>query len=190
VTQSAKRPYRRAEQTREHVLDVAARLFYAEGIRAVGIDRIAEEAEVTITTLYRLFGSKDGLVTAYLRRADQEWFARMAGVSSPGELIRLFDQLDQEACDTGNRGCAFRMALAEYPAPDSEIHCVALENRLRTRARLREIAVAAGALDPDVTAEQLMLIMEGISASAPERTPSSPPGAGPALARILLGASK
>src|SRR5262249_12379446 len=149
VTQNAKRPYRRAAQTREHVLDVAARLFYAEGIHAVGIDRIAEEAGGTVTTLYRLLGSKAGLVTAYLRRADQEWFDRMAGVASPDELIRLFDQLDQEACEAGNRGCAFRMALAEYPSADSEVHCVALDNRQRTRARLRELAAAARAADPD-----------------------------------------
>jgi AcrR family transcriptional regulator len=49
-------------------LDVPEGLFYSHGIHAVGVDRIAEAAEVTTTTLYRLFGSKDGLVLAYLQR--------------------------------------------------------------------------------------------------------------------------
>ena len=181
-----KRPYRRAEETRRHVLDVAARLFYAEGIHMVGIDRIAEEAEVTTTTLYRLFGSKDGLVAAYISRADEEWFEKLERAVEAGGLPRLFDELDEQARQSANRGCVFRMALTEYPG-DCDINCLALTNKQRTREPFRELLAAEGYADPELKASQLMLIMDGIEASAAERGPESPPGPGPALVRELLG---
>jgi AcrR family transcriptional regulator len=189
VRSEPKRAYRSAEETRKHVLDVAKRLFYCEGIRAVGIDGFAEEAQVTTTTLYRLFGSKDGLVTAYLKRADKEWFEWMERTVAEGGLPHMFDALEIRVKDASYRGCAFRMAMAEYPDPESEVHRVALENKLRTRSRLRELAEEAGVADPDTTAAQLMLIMDGMCASGPDHSPLARPGAGPALARTLLSAS-
>src|SRR5580693_7044872 len=79
---------RSAAATREHVLAVASELFYWNGIRATGIDRVAAEAGVAPTTLYRVFASKDDLIGAYIERADRlyrEWFetaARAGGRSS------------------------------------------------------------------------------------------------------------
>jgi AcrR family transcriptional regulator len=185
----AKRSYRRADETRRHVLSVAARLFYAEGIHAVGIDRIAAEANVTTTTLYRLFGSKDGLVAAYLRREDEIWFDWLERTASAGPLVNVVDRLDANARAGDYRGCPFRMALAEYPAPDSEVHQAAIQTKVRTLGQLRALAAEAGCTDPDGTAEQLMLIIEGIWATAVERGPDSPPSAGPALVRTILGAA-
>jgi AcrR family transcriptional regulator len=181
-----KRQYRSAEETKKHVLDVAARLFYAEGIHAVGIDGLAEAAQVTTATLYRLFGSKEGLIAAYLRRSDQEWFEWLERAVAAGGLPQLFDEIDQKARDCDCRGCAFRMALAEYPSPQSEVHCVAVESKRRTHFRFRELAREAGATDSDATAAQLMLILDGIWASASERTSDSPPGPGPDLVRSVL----
>ena len=62
---------RSAAETRGHVLAVANELFYWHGIRATGIDRVAAEAGVAPTTLYRLFASKDELIGAYIERADR-----------------------------------------------------------------------------------------------------------------------
>jgi AcrR family transcriptional regulator len=181
-----RRPYRRAEETRNHVLEVAARLFYSEGIRAVGVERLAQEAEVTTTTMYRLFASKDGLVAAYLERQDGEWFEWVDRAVAERGVAGLFDELDKNVREADFRGCPFRMAMAEYPATDSEVHRIAIDNKRRTRRRFRELASEAGASDPDETAERLLLLVDGILASAAERTPESPPGAGPKLARELL----
>ncbi|GAB3434928.1 TetR/AcrR family transcriptional regulator [Flindersiella endophytica] len=186
MTERTRRPYRRAEQTRRHVLDVAAKLFYANGVHAVGTDRLASEAGVTVATLYRLFGSKDGLVTAYLREADQEWFNWLERTVEAGGLVHVVEELDRQAREADCRGCPFRLVLAEYPAADSEVHCVAVDTKARTLARLRELATSAGLAEPGPTAERLMLVIEGIWATAAERGPGSPPGAGPALARSLL----
>jgi AcrR family transcriptional regulator len=184
-----KRSYRSGAETRRHVLDVAQRLFYAEGIRAVGIDRLAREAEVTTTTLYRLFGSKEGLVAAYMQRADEEWFDVLERAVEEGGLPRLFDTLDETARTTDYRGCPFRMALAEYPSRDSEVHRIASENKRRTEERFRELAGAAGHQEPDAIAARLLLLVDGICASGAERNPDSPPGVGPDLARRILSAA-
>lgn len=187
MTEVAKRPYRRAEDTRRHVLEVAGRLFYADGIHTVGIDRIAAEANVTTATLYRLFGSKDGLVAAYLKKADEAWFEKLERAVAKGGLVRLFEQLDAEACQKGNRGCVFRLALTEYPDGGCDVHCIALENKRRTRRRFRELLAESGHPQPELAADKLMLIMDGIEASAADRDPHSGPGPGPALVRDVLG---
>src|SRR5258708_7411176 len=93
---------RTALETREHLLEVARELFYWHGIRATGVDKIAESAQVAPTTLYRQFASKDELVAAYVSRADrlyQGWFesAISSGDSSPhGRITALFDALYEE----------------------------------------------------------------------------------------------
>jgi AcrR family transcriptional regulator len=171
------------------VLFVAAELFYREGIRAVGVDRLAKEAQVTATTLYRLFESKDGLVVAYLVRADQKWFDWLDQTADARGLAGVVAAIDEQTTDPDHRGCPFRMALAEYPSPDSEIHRTAIATKLRTRTRLGELAAAAGCEHPEAIAEQLAIIMEGIWACAPERAPGSLPGPGPALAEELLRAA-
>src|SRR5687768_13154293 len=88
---------RSSAETREHVLQVAHDLFYWQGIRAVGVDRIAAEAGVAPTTLYRLWASKDDLVAAYVERADREyrvWFDAATGQGRPRErILSLFDEL-------------------------------------------------------------------------------------------------
>lgn len=185
MTERPKRRYRRAEASREHILDVCEPLFYAEGIHAVGVDRIAAAAEVTTTTLYRIFRSKDALVAEYLRRKDTEWFEWLVAAGAGG-LPSCFDELDTEVRDAGYRGCPFRMALAEYPSPASEVHRVAIDNKRRTLEHFADEASKAGCSDPQTVAAQLVLIVDGICASGAERSPSSPAGSGPALARRIL----
>ena len=58
-------------EARARLLSTASRLFYAEGLHSVGIDRIIATAGVTRATLYRHFPSKDDLVVAYLTQADE-----------------------------------------------------------------------------------------------------------------------
>lgn len=152
------------------------------------VDRLAREARVTTTTLYRLFGSKEGLVAAYLRRQDEGWFDWLQRTAGRDGLAHFFDELDDQARETDYRGCPFRMALAEYPSRKSEVYRIAVENKLRTRDRFRELAADAGASDPGTVADRLVLLMDGVCASAAERNPDSQPGAGPKLVRDLLSA--
>ncbi len=60
---------------RQRIVETAERLFYAEGVRAVGIDRIIAEAEVAKMTLYNHFASKDDLILAVLQYREEKFDA-------------------------------------------------------------------------------------------------------------------
>ena len=61
-----------ARGARERILQTATRLFYEQGINVTGVDELAAAAEVSKRTLYKHFGNKEGVVTAYLQRFDDE----------------------------------------------------------------------------------------------------------------------
>ena len=133
---------RSAAQTREHVLEVSHQLFYWNGIRATGVDRVAAEAGVAPTTLYRLFASKDYLVGGYLERAAglyRDWFdaaARAGGSDARQQILAVFDALTEQVQPGQCRGCPFLMALAEFPYPVHPAHRNAVAVKACVRARL------------------------------------------------------
>jgi len=102
------------------LLDAAATLFYERGLRAVGVDLIAETAGTTKKTLYDRFGSKDALVALYLRQRAHRWRAHLlaqleaAGPAASGadRVLRVFDAL-ATWMDGQRRGCGFVNAYAE-----------------------------------------------------------------------------
>jgi len=136
---------RTAEETREHVLDVAHELFYWTGIRATGVDRVAANAGIAPTALYRLFPSKDALVAAYVQRTERryrEWFeaATRADGRSPAErILALFEALAGQVQPERCRGCPFMMALTEFPDTAVEGHKSAVRLKRWVRARIRRL---------------------------------------------------
>ncbi len=60
-------PAPRTGGAKVRILETATRLFYEEGIRNVGVDRLISEASVTKATFYKHYGSKDNLILAYIR---------------------------------------------------------------------------------------------------------------------------
>jgi AcrR family transcriptional regulator len=131
------------------VLAVAHDLFYADGINRTGVDRVVAAAGISPTTLYRLFGSKDGLVTAYVEREAVTylaWMADLLDAEQPRDGLRAFiygivDQVAGSHC----RGCPFQLALGEIPDPDHPAHQAATDLKRRVRDRLRDVAARAGA---------------------------------------------
>lgn len=192
------RTRRSSAETREHVLAVAHELFYWQGIRGTGVDRVAAEAQIAPTTLYRLFASKDDLVAAYLERADRgyrEWAraATAASAGSPRErILALFDDLTEQIRPEHCRGCPFLMALAEYPDPRSAVHVTAVATKAWVRGRLRELvdkhALVSPVRDPAALADQLALTIEGVYASVAALGPAGPAAQARTLADSLLGA--
>ena len=112
---------------RDRILDTAFRLFYAHGIRAVGVDRIIAESGVAKATFYKWFPAKDDLVLAYLDRVDGVWSGQLheaaaaAGPEPADQLVGLFDALGTACRRDGYRGCAFINAAAEA-APGTPVH--------------------------------------------------------------------
>jgi AcrR family transcriptional regulator len=106
----------------ERLLDTATRLFYAEGIRAVGIDRILAESGVAKSSMYVHFRTKEDLVVAYLR-AHSRWFREHLtgylaerGLTDAEAVLAVFDFMGFGFSDPEFRGCAFVNAAVEYPA--------------------------------------------------------------------------
>jgi AcrR family transcriptional regulator len=159
-------PPRRTSQARERILRTADRLFYDEGIHAVGIQRIVAESAVTRVTLYRHFPSKDDLVSAYLdRRAaydhDQVDTIIAAHPDDPrGALTELATALTRDDFAAMRRGCPFINASAEFTGSHpARRH--AREIRLWVTGRLQELLQRLGHRDPRTTAEQLMMVRTG-----------------------------
>jgi len=110
-------------EARQRVLETADRLFYQEGIRAVGIDRIVAEADVAKMSLYKHFRSKDDLVLAVLKHREEtvlEFFrAAMErhGAKSKTPLRAFFAALKDFFESPGFRGCPFQNAAVELADP-------------------------------------------------------------------------
>jgi AcrR family transcriptional regulator len=106
---------KKASSARERLLVTAHRLFYQDGIRATGIDRIISEAQVTKVTFYRHFPSKNDLIRAYLDYRHELWLAwfRDALSRHGGNLAALEPTLAEWFEQEGFRGCAFINSLSE-----------------------------------------------------------------------------
>src|SRR5215470_17991692 len=111
------------QRAAERILGVARKLFYSEGIRAVGVDEIVRQAGVTKPSLYRSFPSKDELAASYLRVYEQEFWKRFdeAVAEHPGDprqqIITFLSGVGERAVREGYRGCGMTNAAIEYPEP-------------------------------------------------------------------------
>ncbi|MGW7464490.1 TetR/AcrR family transcriptional regulator [Streptomyces xantholiticus] len=151
---------------RERLLETASDLFYAEGIHAVGVDRLIAEAGVPKATFYRHFPSKDDLVLAYLRGRDATIRARLAAASAhtgtPQQVLDLLIAgISEESCGPGFRGCPFINAAAEYPNPEHAVRRLIAEHRAWFRDALTSLAAACGHPDPPTAAATLVLLRDG-----------------------------
>jgi AcrR family transcriptional regulator len=155
---------------RERLLAAANELFYKEGVHTVGIDRVIERAGVAKATLYSAFGSKDGLIKAYLRTRHEVRRVKMAeGLArydTPRErLLGVFDVLGESFQSPGFHGCAFVNASAEAN-PGSPILEVSAEYRGWVRGLFTDLAKDADAADPELLARQMVLLYDGASIAA------------------------
>jgi AcrR family transcriptional regulator len=152
---------------RERLLAVAAELFYRHGIRAVGVEAIAEAAGTNKMTLYRHFPSKDELVAEYLRQAasaaNRCWYTYEQ--AHPGDSLAQIRAWLAEMADhlakTGERGCALANAAVELPDKAHPARRVIEEYKVAQRNRLVDLCRSAGLSDPETLADELHLLLEG-----------------------------
>jgi AcrR family transcriptional regulator len=191
---------RTSDETREHILAVADKLFYSDGIHATGIDTLAARAEVAPTTLYRQFASKDDLVAAYVERCSDRYKAVLGAATSPGagtaceRILGAFDAFAAEIRSGSCRGCPFLMVLAEYPDPESPAHAEAAGHKAWLRALfhklVRELASTTQLRDPEALADQLALVAEGVYGSVQALGPAGPAAHGRAVAAALIDGAR
>jgi AcrR family transcriptional regulator len=145
----------------------ATELFYQRGIRAVGVDTIANEAGTNKMSFYRSFASKDDLVAEYLREEERDaWScwdeAAEAHAGDPrGQVEALFDMLVTSACKDDSRGCPLANAAVEITEESHPARPVIAKYKSELRRRFRELASEMRARDAAALGDSLMLLWEG-----------------------------
>jgi AcrR family transcriptional regulator len=183
-----------AEETRarasagQRLLAAANELFYAEGIHSVGIDQVIKKANVAKASLYNTFGSKDGLVRAYLKSRHAQTRERIARelearYRTPRErLVGIFEVQGAIFAEPDFRGCAFMCASAESETSEA-VEKATEEYRLWVHSLFLDLAYAAGARAPETLARQLVVVYDGAGISAWLDHD-------PAVAKVSAGAAK
>ncbi len=158
---------------RDRILCAAAELFYRHGIRAVGVDAIAEAADSNKMTLYRHFSSKDQLVAEYLRhcaRGAERCWERFEK-RHPGEALAQLrrgwlKEMADHIADPDQRGCPVANAAVELPEKGHPARRVIEALKLADRNRLVALCRAAALSEPDMLADELHLLLEGARVTA------------------------
>jgi AcrR family transcriptional regulator len=175
---------------RERLLAAADELFYEEGVRTVGIDRVIEHAGVAKASLYNTFGSKEALIGAYLEHRHARITERITRYieryETPRErLLGVFEAQAELSAEQGYRGCAFVRATAESH-PGDHVEQASGNYRTWLRQLFETLAEQAGAPDQATLARQLHLLYDGGSLSARmDRDPTAYDAARTAAATLL-----
>jgi AcrR family transcriptional regulator len=152
---------------RERILAAASDLFYRQGIRAVGVEAIADAAGTNKMTLYRHFTSKDELIAEYIRRlascAEAIWseLAERHPNDARKQLVGWLKLMGDHINNPKERGCAIANAAVELPEKHHPARCEIEKHKQGERARLVKLCKEAGASKPDMLADELFLLIEG-----------------------------
>ena len=169
---------------RDRVLAAAARLFVREGVNAVGVDRLAQEAEVSKRSIYQHFDGKDAIVATMLEeygpRVVAGYFESDEEAAPRDRVLHVFDALHAAAQAGDFYGCPFVNVATELRDREHPAAIVARGFKDELTAYFERQAVAAGAADPRTLAIQLTLLFDGASASAAMR------GGTPDAARLAV----
>ncbi len=179
----------------DRILETARKLFYRDGIRAIGVDEIVRQAGVTKPSLYRSFASKDELAASYLRAYDLEFWKKFdrSVEAHPGDaraqILDFLTGVGRRTVHVGYRGCGMTNAAVEYPEPGHPARTVGEANKRELRRRLRQMAADMGAADADTLGDGLLLLIEGAYISGQLFGAGGPAAAVAANAELLIDAS-
>ncbi len=152
---------------RQRILATADRLFYGEGIQAVGVQRVVEEAEVTRVTFYRHFPSKDDLVLAYLDARARRAHAAVqrildAHADDPRTALRVWaEAVVSDGVVDEYRGCTFVNAAAEYGEVDHPVRRAAIAQRTWVRDTTTRLLREMGHPRPEQASRTLLALRTG-----------------------------
>ncbi len=150
---------------RDRILAVAGRLFYREGYRAIGVDRVIAEAGVAKATFYKHFPSKDDLIVAWIALAEAASLQAAPPEDGPTPLSAYVDWMIALARQGGCLGCTYQGTAAEFADPGHPAHAAAMGVKTRVLETLETRARAEGLTLPRQTAEAVFLFLEGIWAA-------------------------
>jgi AcrR family transcriptional regulator len=161
-----------AASARDRLLDAAKQLFCLNGINATGVDAIVTRAGTAKTTLYKIFGSKQQLVEAFLQREGERWrtwfFAAVDAL--PGEatdrLVGVFDVLQEWFANEDFAGCPFINAVGEHDKSDERLRALALHHKSAVDSYLTRLARDADIRNPVAVINELGILIDGAIVAA------------------------
>lgn len=183
-----------SSEARQRLVVAADRLFYQDGIRTVGIDRVIAEAGVAKMTLYTHFPSKDDLILAVLKFREEcvlEFFRSAVEhhtLRKKNKLRAFFAALQDWFESPKFRGCAFQNAAVELADPAHAATQFVRDHKRRFADFLRDlveesIGKAAAKLVPAIA-----LLVEGAVVTAVvQGTPAAASVAREAAIRLVEG---
>ena len=152
------------EEIEARILETADRLFYRQGIRAIGVDTVADEIGISKRTLYNHYPSKDALIAAYLSRRLVE--LEITDRPPLEQILGAFDRLERSVASRTFRGCAFVNAVAELGQEVRDIGRLAVAFKERRRLWFRDLLSRLGIADADGLSTQLALLLDGAIATS------------------------
>ncbi|MFB6511893.1 MULTISPECIES: TetR/AcrR family transcriptional regulator [Streptomyces] len=176
MTSSTPRPGRDSRVARlpprERILDAAEELFLVEGVRAVGVQAIAERANTTKMALYRHFATKDALIEEWLRIVAAEYTTAFDRVEAEhaddgrAQVLAVARFVADGLPDIARRGCPFVNSIAGLSDPDHPARRLIANHKARQRHRLTSMCERAGAQLPDDVSAEITFLLEGAQVSA------------------------
>jgi AcrR family transcriptional regulator len=171
---------------RAKIVETIDRLFYRQGIRAVGVDTIVAELGISKKTLYRLFRSKSEMIEVYLRGRFHP-FPENLDKPPAEQILSNFAWLERSLSSKKDyRGCAFLNALAELGEDERDSRDLAAHYKDSRRLWFRNLLSKLDVDDPDTLATQLCLLVDGAYSAVLTRRNPSATRAAIAAARVLL----
>ena len=160
----------KTSEARARLLATATRIFYAEGLHSVGIDRIVAESNVTRATLYRHFPSKDDLVVAYLEAVaemERDGIGKALGSGlPPSDILRAIAASIADGIRSAHfRGCAFINAAAEFPDPAHPVHRAVLAHREWFLHTVTGLLAQVGRTPPEPAGRHFTMLRDGAMAA-------------------------
>jgi AcrR family transcriptional regulator len=156
----------------ERILAAASDLFYREGVRAVGIQRVIDEAGIAKASLYAHYASKDELVAACLNRQGEtlrtaiEDRLRDPSLDARSKLLRIFDFQIECIGSPRFRGCPFQNTGNELADESHPASVVTATYRRWLHDLFTSLVREAGLRNPDAVAGALIVLHDGAAASA------------------------
>jgi AcrR family transcriptional regulator len=147
-------------EPRERILEAADRLFYTEGVRATGTEKIMSVSEVAKATFYRHFPSKDDLVTAYLEYRDRSFFEYLDSPAPAEDIHEALARIERVVNRADIIGCPFLRIASEYPDFDHPFHRIAVEHENKFLAYLMNL-LKPFAFDKRTVAAALLSVVDG-----------------------------
>ena len=152
---------------RDLLVKTAVKLFYKNGFHATGIDKILKESGVAKMTLYKNFGSKEGLVKVALEEKSNrviKWMKNATSNTHNGPIFRVLEIFDLHEIwfqEPYFMGCIFTKATAEYPLINDPIHQVTISHYLKILDIFKSLSVEAGLYRSPIIAEQILILLQG-----------------------------